>query len=32
MGWTARHNGDGTTTLRRPDGTILPNGPPAWPG
>jgi hypothetical protein len=32
MGWTARLNGDGTTTLRKPDGTILPNGPPAWPG
>jgi hypothetical protein len=31
MGWTARLNGDGTTTLRRPDGTILPNGPPTWP-
>jgi hypothetical protein len=32
MGWTARLNGDGTPILRRPDGTILPNGPPAWPG
>jgi hypothetical protein len=32
MGWTARLNGDGTTTLRRPDGTILPNGPPIRPG
>jgi hypothetical protein len=31
-GWTARLNGDGTTTLRKPDGTILPNGPPARPG
>jgi hypothetical protein len=32
MGWTARLNGDGTPILRRPDGTILPNGPPTWPG
>jgi len=32
MGWTARLNGDGTTILRRPDGTILPNGPPIRPG
>jgi hypothetical protein len=32
MGWTARLNGDGTPTLRRPDGTTLPNGPPTRPG
>ncbi|HXL92013.1 MAG TPA: hypothetical protein VN969_23995, partial [Streptosporangiaceae bacterium] len=32
MGWTARLAGDGTPVLRRPDGTILPNGPPTWPG
>ncbi|HXL94947.1 MAG TPA: hypothetical protein VN969_38965, partial [Streptosporangiaceae bacterium] len=32
MGWTARLTGDGTPVLRRPDGTILPNGPPTWPG
>jgi Domain of unknown function (DUF222) len=32
MGWTARLNGDGTPILRRPDGTTLPNGPPARPG
>lgn len=32
MGWTARLNGDGTTTLRKPDGAILPNGPPIRPG
>jgi Domain of unknown function (DUF222) len=28
MGWTARLNGDGTVTFRKPDGTTMPNGPP----
>jgi hypothetical protein len=32
MGWTARLNGDGTPVLRKPDGTIMPKGPPARPG
>jgi Domain of unknown function (DUF222) len=31
-GWSAELNGDGTSTLRRPDGTPYPNGPPHWPG
>jgi Domain of unknown function (DUF222) len=31
-GWSARLNGDGTLTLRKPDGTSLPNGPPLRPG
>jgi hypothetical protein len=32
MGWSARLNGDGTPLLRKPDGTIMPQGPPARPG
>lgn len=32
MGWSAALNGDGTLTFRKPDGTILPNGPPIRPG
>jgi hypothetical protein len=32
MGWSAGLNGDGTPVLRKPDGTTLPNGPPARPG
>jgi hypothetical protein len=32
MGWAARLNGDGTPILRKPDGTILPTGPPPAPG
>jgi hypothetical protein len=31
-GWSAKLNGDGTLTLRKPDGTSLPNGPPLRPG
>jgi hypothetical protein len=31
MGWSATLNGDGTATLRKPDGTILPDGPPPGP-
>jgi hypothetical protein len=31
-GWHAALNGDGTVTLRKPDGTILLTGPPPRPG
>jgi hypothetical protein len=31
-GWHAALNGDGTITLRKPDGTTLLTGPPPRPG